>query len=303
MTEQELHAFIKNLRPVGSYEEDWNALMRDETSANVTMTVQEILKTADLKKMAMLEEMYWPEYEKPLDKDRYVQVIADFIARMCEKTPSNPEDCVMLALPYREEHKTRIMAEYFEKKDLLEAVENIKNTAIPLWVDLEIMTDDEINAWIMKAAPLVPQGYGIEFSKWETVLAAKVYTANIDRDLTHGRFTPGSMEGFTRRDQFLHSLISDMTFNGVTEESQAERRAELDRSIAEAEEIKNLPEEERQQRYINAETLFEDFGLEPPTKEELERRRHEIVVDCAKTRIAWIDEIVRLAKTGALDQD
>jgi hypothetical protein len=51
-----------------------------------------------------------------------------------------------------------------------------------------------------------------------------------------------------------------MTFHGMTEEAQDERRQELDEAIEEIEEIRTLPQEEQEKHFKSYEEVCEELG-------------------------------------------
>jgi hypothetical protein len=61
-----------------------------------------------------------------------------------------------------------------------------------------------------------------------------------------------------------------MTFHGMTEDDQSERRQELDEAIEEIEDIRNLPQEEQEKHLKSYEDVCEELGWKDERSPEVQ---------------------------------
>jgi hypothetical protein len=143
---------------------------------------------------------------------------------------------------------------------------------------LKTFSTDEIKQYIHEINEGCPEGYAFEFSPWSEILGCKVSMGNVKR---------------IGLQDCIYAVLHEMTFNGMTEESQNERRQELEASIKEAEEIDKLPLEERQKYYHDVEEVWKELGLPEDTRseEEKEEQDRKIVLYYALTTNAVISEL------------
>ena len=160
-----------------------------------------------------------------------------------------------------------------------------------LEADPDQMTDDEIQAFIDTLDGHHIDSYGYEFSPWSETLGVEVF---MDSFYEHGLVDP------------IVSILEDMSFNGIWEEQQDERRKELEESAREVEEIMALPEEEREGRFVKASDVFADlnkkYGFQDtrtPDEKEKERLkfRKKINREGLTNRIAKERAIARYKKS------
>ena len=133
-------------------------------------------------------------------------------------------------------------------------------------VDMTCMTDKEVEAFLdSQNYEDRLTSYAFEFSPWSTWLGIEVFDGALTDENTA---------------EVLTYIIGEMSFNGITEESQEERRSELEASMEETEKLMSLREEEREKRLIPFEKvkaeMEEKYGLidkrTPEEKEENRRR-------------------------------
>ena len=121
----------------------------------------------------------------------------------------------------------------------------------------ESMSKDDLKCLVQKY-DFMPHGYGYEFNEWEETLGYEVYTQNLTEENIQ---------------EALYNILYEMTFNGMTRETQEERKNELDDSIKETEELLKLPEEERKKHFKDAKDLFDLFDVSITKKELNESER------------------------------
>ena len=110
-----------------------------------------------------------------------------------------------------------------------------------------------------------PSGYAYEFTEWKDVLGFQVDLYNLADCGING---------------FVADVLGEMSFNGIMEESQQERREELEKSVEEFEQIRQLPKEEQEKYFIPAEKVFRELGFKDTrTKEEKEAEQRRLERD------------------------
>ena len=93
---------------------------------------------------------------------------------------------------------------------------------------LQQMSEQELIEYHKAVRAEVPEGYACDFVPWQELLGIKVSLGNLQR---------------VGLQECIHAVLTEMTFHGMTEEAQDERRQELDEAIEEIEEIRTLPQE------------------------------------------------------------
>ena len=129
---------------------------------------------------------------------------------------------------------------------------------------LKKMSAGELKEYYKRLYDNVPTGFAFEFSPWQEILGYKVNIGNLRR------------QGLQ---DCIYAVLTEMTFNGMTEESQGERRQELDTSIKAFEEIEKLSLEEQKKHFRS----FDDFCKEKGWQDE--RSPEEKV---AKDKRIWL---------------
>ena len=92
--------------------------------------------------------------------------------------------------------------------------------------------------------PNYVETYSYEFEDWEVILGWQLSNAAVEKY--------GILE-------CALAIFEELIFHGVSDESRSERKADLDESIANYEEIKDLPEEERNKHFIPADEVFAEL--------------------------------------------
>ena len=129
---------------------------------------------------------------------------------------------------------------------------------------------------------ILPQAVGYFFSPWEECLAAEVNEENLER---------------IGIDPVVEAFLHELSFNGMTEESQEKRRNELDESIKDTDEILKLPKEEQDKHFHSIKDFFEELGIvDKRTEKEKEEAIRQMYVDSAKTSARWLREFLLVAE-------
>ena len=222
------------------------------------MIVQEFLKQADIEKQVKLIMASQSSYEEPYDKDKVRENMTEFINMLLTLTPKVSDDYIMIYQKYYDtdiddEIKEYSIMELYKKDELQKSLDKIHGMENPVTYYNESMSKDDLKGLVQKY-DFMPHGYGYEFNEWEETLGYEVYTKNLTEENIQ---------------EALYNILYEMTFNGMTRETQEERKNELDDSIKETEELLKLPEEEQKKHFKDAKELFELFDDVSITKKEL----------------------------------
>lgn len=208
-------------------------------------------------------------WEKPVSAERIAARLAEFCTMLAGLTPAPvKEPDVLCAMPYYEDGECSIYAELFQKNDFEEKVKKQGNKDVPKWT--ETSSCEELKEVLELTYERIPQAYGYTEVPWEETLGAEVFPENYE---VYGRI------------DFLSSVLFEMSFNGFTKEVQAKRHAELEKAIAEAEEIQAMPEEERKQYQHE---LIEVEQISRKTEAEKMENMRKALLDGVRTREGWI---------------
>lgn len=209
------------------------------------MNVQDVLGLANMEMLADICKEYLPEWEsKGYNRERFIERMGGFVQMLQGLEPAaDQEDYVFLHLPVIHDDVPRYRAEYAKKAGLEESMQRIANAEAIPDIDADHATLQELKDYLTATEGMEPVCYACEFTPWEQLLAAAVYPQN------YVLGTEDDPEYNTQN--FIFSILWEMSFNGLTAEEQEAERAKLDRAIAESERIAQLPEEE-QERYYHA---------------------------------------------------
>ena len=157
---------------------------------------------------------------------------------------------VLLACPYTDDSGQWIESELFVEKDIFEQFHTSDLGDMLLCGKRLIPNNsDEILGMINELRNNMPQSYAYEFSEWSEILG---YTVNEDNIARYNK------------NAFIASILWEMTFNGMNEESQVERREELKASADEVERLMQLPEEEREKHFVSFDDVLKQWEEEYP---------------------------------------
>ncbi len=245
------------------------------------MTLQKLLREcgeADFLEMAKLWKEKQPEWEQPLDLENCAAKVQKFCA-MLGTLDAEPSTDVLVALPVFYDDEKQVSAELFHKEEFHDKREGLAGKILPTFSPED--DKESLLAVLNETQDWMPEAYGYEFSKWEEILGAEVYPENYDH---------------VGKNAFIAAALYELSFNGFTRAAQEARRGELKESIREMEKWKNLPEEEQNQHCYTWEELKEKFGIEEAqTEQEIEEDSRLAMLESVMTRVAWIEELQRLA--------
>lgn len=225
------------------------------------MIVQEFLKQVDIEKQVELIMSNQPSYEKPYDETKVRENMTEFINMLLTLKPKVSNDYIMIYEKYYDTDIDDVVQEYsvmelYKKQELQESLDKIQGMENPVTSYNENMSKEELKSLVVDKYDFMPHGYGYEFNEWEETLGYEVYTGNLTEDIVQDA---------------LYNILFEMSFNGMTRESQEERQNELDEAIKETEEIRKLPEEEQKKHFKTVDDLFDlfDDGDTTITRKEL----------------------------------
>lgn len=223
------------------------------------MIVQEFLKQADIEKQVELIMSNQPSYEKPYDETKVRENMTEFINMLLTLKPKVSDDYIMIYEKYYDTDIDDVVQEYsvmelYKKQELQKGLDKIQGMENPVTSYNENMSKEELKSLAVDKYDFIPHGYGYEFNEWEETLGYEVYTGNLTADIVQDA---------------LYNILFEMSFNGMTRESQEERQNELDEAIKETEEIRKLPEEEQKKHFKTVDDLFDD-GDTTITRKELD---------------------------------
>ena len=206
--------------------------------------------------------------EEEITEEEKIQIYKHFIDKLLSLTPAeNKDKKVLLGAKCRDtyinnETITDVALYYID--DVLTAMTEYypeeKNN----------LSDEELEQEFKKRvnATTLPSGYAYEFNEWEDILGYEVDEDNVNA---------------IGKEKFAGIVLYEMSFNGFDRESQDERREDLENRMKEFEEIKTLPKEEQEKRYVPIEKVFNDLAeklgddnlrwKEPTEEERKEMRR------------------------------
>lgn len=244
------------------------------------MIVQELLKQADLNKQVELICNSQPSYEKPYDKEIVRENMDDFINMLLTLKPNKNKDNIIVYEKYwdtdlDDDIKEYSVSELYKKESFLACLDKVKNMEVPVTDYSLDMSKDELKALVMQC-DFVPEGYAYEFNDWEDTLGYEVYMGNLSDE--------------SDKQNAIYNILYEMSFNGMTRDSQTERQEELEKSVKETDELLKLPKEEQKKHFKTLDDLFELFDdIEPPTKEELSENERKMWYCSLKTKLYLFD--------------
>ena len=206
-----------------------------------------------------------------------------FIDTMLEKTPKeNKDESVLLGQTlinnayFDEDIRFAVDIACYKKEELRKKRNTIEEIAkIKPAYEMDVK---QIKDFLEASKPknpndwLIPLGYAYEFTEWETVLGWDVDEENVN-DIGVN--------------EFLAYVIAEMTFNGFFEESQKERRDELQKNIDEYEELMKLPKEEQETHFVSMEELTEKLGLKKEGESDKDRIISKIEEEVSDVRFTY----------------
>ena len=244
------------------------------------ITVQELLGLVDID-VLVCKTIERDDFLSEHDREKITKSWQSFLSKMVDYPNVKSDDIVVFSRvwdSWGDGQEEYIDACVYKRDELLKYCTTTTNHSFHSLDTLKTFSTDEIKQYIHEINEGCPEGYAFEFSPWSEILGCKVSMGNVKR---------------IGLQDCIYAVLHEMTFNGMTEESQNERRQELEASIKEAEEIDKLPLEERQKYYHDVEEVWKELGLPEDTRseEEKEEQDRKIVLYYALTTNAVISEL------------
>lgn len=244
------------------------------------ITVQELLGLADID-VLVCKTIECDDFLSEQDREKITKSWQIFLSKMADYPYMKSDDIVVFSRvwdSWGDGQEEYIDACVYKRDELQKYCTTTTNHSLHSLDTLKTFSIDEITQYIHEINEGRPEGYAFEFSPWSEILGYQVSMGNVNR---------------IELQDCIYAVLHEMTFNGMTEESQNERRQELETSIKEAEEIDKLPLEERQKYYHDVEEVWKELGLPEDTRseEEKEKKARNCVLYYAITTNATINEL------------
>ena len=241
----------------------WQELKLPKLSSDF-LTVKELLQFVD---MATLVEKEIAENEEISDKEEVYTLWQTFLRKMSDYPCQESKNVLIFTNTwdgFGDEVEEYVDVSLYEWSALRKYAESSLQKTLQPQDSLKKMSAGELKEYYKRLYDNVPTGFAFEFSPWQEILGYKVNIGNLRR------------QGLQ---DCIYAVLTEMTFNGMTEESQGERRQELDTSIKAFEEIEKLSLEEQKKHFRS----FDDFCKEKGWQDE--RSPEEKV---AKDKRIWL---------------
>ena len=228
------------------------------------MTFKELLAGADVKEA--VRRMRERGLDDDVGENEQTALYEDFAARLLEIEPKPSNGNVLLGRLLKDEVINEERSPFVDVSAYeIAEIEEGRDVVARIADGFGDGDADDLDDLIDRGRDLV-RGCAFEFSEWKEILGWEVDPENV-RECGEA--------------EFVAYVLYEMSFNGVYEEDQQERRDELFGRVEELEEIMKLPEEERKGRFVPAKDLFKDWKDER-TEEEKEAERTAL-----RREIAW----------------
>ncbi|ORU00512.1 hypothetical protein D081_1035 [Anaerovibrio sp. JC8] len=226
------------------------------------ITVQELLKLVDLD--AIVRKTI--ESDNVLSVHDYGKISrswSDFLSRMASYSYVKSDDIAVFSSVWDNwdgEVDEYIDVCLYKRDELSKYCTAIAKRSFHSFDNLKNLPTDEIKRYIREINEGRPEGYAFEFNLWSEILGYQVSVGNLQR---------------IGLQDCIFAMLEEMTFNGMTEESQKEHRQELDASIKEIEEIEKMPLEEQKKFFHDYEDLRKELGVSEDTRSEEEKEEED----------------------------
>ena len=194
------------------------------------LTVKELLQFVD---MNDLVEMEFSANEEISDKEEVYMLWQSFLKNMSDY-PCNESDDVLVFVKtldgFGDSVEEYVDVSLYEWPALIKYADVASTVELKPRDILKKLSVDELREYYKNIHKNMPTGCAFEFSPWQKILGYKVNVGNL------------RSQGLQ---DCIYAVLTEMTFNGMTEESQSERRQELDAAIKDFEEIEKLSLEEK----------------------------------------------------------
>lgn len=252
-------------------------------------TVRDVIAACDLHAVtqdwANRYKDEWSELseEQIAEKKRKIEENLNAFRRKLLSLPDTKkeENYIMIAEKYWDFGEEFISSNLYRSDEFMKFLDFAVKVEIPPMESVNLDNAKEIVKKLTTENILT--SYGYEFSDWSETLPVRVIPENVER---------------IGLNEFAADILWEMSFNGFDEESQSERKEELEKSMQECDELRSLPEEEREKHYrsVDMDALYARFGIDPPTPEEREMESKKMYLDSARTYIWQIIEFRKIAE-------
>ncbi|SEH37546.1 DUF6557 family protein [Selenomonas sp. KH1T6] len=220
------------------------------------MTVKELLQYVDMEQL--VDKEYEANENKPADRADVYKLWQTFLRKMSEYPCQKSEDMLVFMRTWDglgDEVEEFVDVSLYRRSDLDESHDKVPHVALLSEERLQQMSEEELIEYHKGVYAEVPEGYAFDFTPWEEMLGFKVNIGNLRR---------------VGLQECIHSVLTEMTFHGMMEDDQSERRQELDEAIEEIEEIRTLPQEEQEQHFKSYEDVCEEMGWKDERSPEVQ---------------------------------
>jgi len=228
------------------------------------LTVKELLQFVD---MNDLVEREFSANEEISDKDEVYTLWQSFLKKMSDYPCHESNDSLVFVKildGFGDEVEEYVGVSLYEWSALMKYADFASTVELKPRDILKKLSVDELREYYKNIHKNMPTGCAFEFSPWQEILGYKVNVGNL------------RSQGLQ---DCIYAVLTEMTFNGMTEESQNERRQELDASIKDFEEIEKLSLEEQKKHFRS----FDDFCKEKGWQDERSPEEKE-----AKDKQVWM---------------
>lgn len=234
------------------------------------MNVYDFLKTINVEDVAKcyVERRDYDEEPELPSEDEMIKILGRFVESLLRKIPASKSEYIIVPVKYKEYGKEGVYAISYKKDDI---------ASFKPALTMGEMEDNAVKAQTCDITELpylidtsLPESYSYSFTPWEETLAHEVFLPNDNPEYIAA---------------FAEDLLWGMSFNGYTEESQDERRQELN------EMIENSEKAVKEGRYRSSDEVFselrEKYGFEDlRTPEEKEADKRRIYMEIIEAQIA-----------------
>ena len=236
------------------WDDDYNTLVEKTTWQEVDtpqltrnlLTVKELLQFVDMDRL--VDKEYETYENTSVDRADVYKLWQTFLRKMSEYPCQAFEDMLVFKKIWDglgDEVEESIDVALYRRSDLDGFREKAPCLEMLPIDRLQQMSEQELIEYHKAVRAEVPEGYACDFVPWQELLGIKVSLGNLQR---------------VGLQECIHAVLTEMTFHGMTEEAQDERRQELDEAIEEIEEIRTLPQEEQEKHFKSYEEVCEELG-------------------------------------------
>ena len=226
------------------------------------MTVKELLQYVDMEQL--VDKECGTDENDSVDRADVYKLWQTFLMKISAYPCQDSEDMLVFMKTWDglgDEVEEFVDVSLYRRPDLDKFRDKVLNVALLPEERLEQLSERELIEYHKCVYSEVPEGYACDFTPWEEMLGFKVNIGNLRR---------------VGLQKCIHAVLTEMTFHGMTEDDQSERRQELDEAIEEIEELCALPQEEQEKHFKSYEDVCEELGWKDecsPEEQVMGRKR------------------------------